>query len=163
MQVRFYDIRWDTTDDDSEETRTPQRCGLPSECILEMEDGVDLANDGADELSQHYGWLVEGCSYEIIEQKEAEETRQEENDMPHHCKTIRVPLEITFTTDPAELDDREGELTPTKESLVAWLKDSLILRVDTEGYGQPAGAVFAASGIDWNAATLTEEQDTSHQ
>ena len=58
MQVRFYDIHWDMTD--SEETRMPEECGPPSECVLEVEDDIDLANDGADVLSQHYGWLVNG-------------------------------------------------------------------------------------------------------
>ncbi len=144
-------------------TRTPEECGLPSECVLEMEDDIDLTNDGADVLSQHYGWLVDGCSYEIIRPKDVSKTLQAESDMPHHHKSIVVPLEISFATDPAELDDRQDEAAPTKENLVAWLKDSLVLQVDTEGYGQPVGAVFAASGIDWNAATLTEEQDTSHQ
>ena len=87
--------------------------------------------------------------------------RADETSMPGHCKTVRVPVEITFTTDPAELDDRQGEPAPTKESLLAYLQDALVLEVDTEGNGQPKGAAFAALGIDWNAATLTGEQDTS--
>ena len=81
--------------------------------------------------------------------------------MPGYCKTVRVPVEITFTTDPAELDDRQGEPAPTKESLLAYLQDALVLEVDTEGNGQPKGAAFAASGVDWNSATLTGIQDTS--
>jgi hypothetical protein len=80
---------------------------------------------------------------------------------PRHYKTIRVPVEISFTTDPAELDDREGEPAPTKESLLAYLQDALVLQVDTEGHGQPEGAAFAASGIDWEATVLIVEQDTS--
>ncbi len=78
-----------------------------------------------------------------------------------HYKTIRVPVEISFTTDPAELDDREGEPAPTKESLLAYLRDALVLQVDTEGMGQPEGATFAASGVDWDAAVLVGEQGTS--
>ncbi len=163
MQVRFYDIRWNMADEDSEETRTPEACGLPSECVLELEEDLDLANDAADVLSQEYGWLVDGCCYVIMQQKEAGEAGQMEHNILRHYKTIRVPLEISFTTDPAELADHRCGPAPTKESLVAWLKDALVLQVDTEGYGQPAGAVFAASGIDWNAATLTEEQDASCQ
>jgi hypothetical protein len=54
------------TEDDSAETRKPQDCDLPSECVLEVEDDIDLAEDGADVLSQHYGWLVNGCSYEVV-------------------------------------------------------------------------------------------------
>jgi len=168
MQVRFFDIRWDMTADDSEEPHTPDECGLPPECVLEMEDDIDLTNDGADVLSQHYGWLVDGCSWEVVGAEARKghgsvATAQEELDMPRHLKTIRVPVVISFTTDPAELDDRQSEPAPKKESLVAWLKDSLVMKVDTEDYGQPGGAVFAASGIDWDAAILTEEQDTSHQ
>jgi hypothetical protein len=68
MQVRFFNIDWDMTEDDSEETRTPQDCGLPSECVLEVEDDMDLAEDGSDVLSQHYGWLVNGCSWEVVGQ-----------------------------------------------------------------------------------------------
>ncbi len=65
MRVRFFDIDWDMT----EETRTPQDCGLPSECVLETDDDIDLAQDGADVLGQEYGWLVNGCSYEVVERK----------------------------------------------------------------------------------------------
>lgn len=62
--------------------------------------------------------------------------------------TIRVPAFVTFRTDPAELDDREGETPPTKESLVEYLKDAIRLDVDVESEGQPEGAVFAAAGLD---------------
>jgi hypothetical protein len=78
--------------------------------------------------------------------------------MNRHCamheRTIRIPLLVTFSTDPAELDDREGEVYPTKESLVAYLKGAIRLDVDNEGAGQPEGAVFAAAGLDWGAAEL---------
>ena len=67
MQVRFFNIDWDTTEDDSEESCTPEECSLPSECILEVEGDVDLANEGAEVLTQHYGWLVNACSYEVVE------------------------------------------------------------------------------------------------
>ena len=80
-----------------------------------------------------------------------------------YYKTVRLPVEISFTTDPEELDDRQDEPAPTKESLLTWLQDALVLQVDTEGHGQPEGAVFAAAGVDWNAATLVEEQDSSCQ
>ena len=38
--------------------------------------------------------------------------------------TIVVPVEISFTTDPRELQDREGEKEPTKTSLVSYLKEA---------------------------------------
>lgn len=72
--------------------------------------------------------------------------------------TIRIPVFVTFSTDPAELDDREGEKIPTKESLLAYLKEAMRLDVDTEGEGQPEGAVFAASGVGWDEAAAREER-----
>jgi len=72
-----------------------------------------------------------------------------------HRLTIRVPVEITFTTDPAEMDDgREGEKKPTRKSLLDYLDGALTLDIDTEGQGQPEGAVFAAAGVDWKKAEL---------
>ena len=58
MKVRFFDIEWDLD--------KGERADLPSECVLEVEDDLDLAEDGADVLSQEYGWCVSGCSYEVI-------------------------------------------------------------------------------------------------
>jgi hypothetical protein len=71
-----------------------------------------------------------------------------------HRLTIRVPVAVSFTTDPVELDDRENEKKPTKKSLVKYLEDALRLDIDTEGEGQPEGAAFAASGVDWGKAEL---------
>ena len=65
-------------------------------------------------------------------------------------------MEITFTTDPAELDDRQGEPVPSKESLLAYLQDALVLEVDTEGNGQPKGAIFAVAAVNWDVAMLLE-------
>jgi hypothetical protein len=71
-----------------------------------------------------------------------------------HRLTVRVPVEVAFSTDPKELDDRETEPKPTRRSLVAYLKAALRLDVDIEGEGQPEGAVFAAAGVDWGKAEL---------
>ena len=69
--------------------------------------------------------------------------------------TIRVPVVVSFTTDPREMDDRDGETPPTKRSLVEYLSESAFrLDIDTEGYGQPEGAVFAAAGVEWDRAEL---------
>jgi len=75
-------------------------------------------------------------------------------------KTIRVPVFITFSTDPAELDDREREKSPTNECLMEYLKEAIRLDVDTEGEGQPEGAVFAAAELDWDAAEMVDETAT---
>ena len=37
------------------------------------------------------------------------DARGKQADRPRHCKTVRVPVEIAFTSDPAELDDRKDE------------------------------------------------------
>jgi len=72
---------------------------------------------------------------------------------PHRI-TIQVPVRISFSTNPDELDDRDGETPPTQKSLLAYLKDAIRLDVDNEGEGQPEGAVFAAAGVDWGKAKL---------
>ena len=36
MRVRFFDIRWDTSSDDTEGTRPD----LPSECVLDVDDDL---------------------------------------------------------------------------------------------------------------------------
>ena len=58
MKVRFFDIQWDVDEGENPE--------LPSECIVEVEDDIDLDEDGADVLSQEHGWCVVSCSYEVI-------------------------------------------------------------------------------------------------
>ena len=71
-----------------------------------------------------------------------------------HLLSIEVPVIVTFTTDPEEMDDREGERKPSKTSLVKYMKDALILELNNEEYGQPDGASFAAAGVDWGKAVL---------
>ena len=73
---------------------------------------------------------------------------------PHRI-TIEVPVLVSFTTDPAEMDDRKGEKKPTRKSLLDYLDRAFRLEIDTEGEGQPAGAVFAAAGVDWKKAKLS--------
>ena len=65
-----------------------------------------------------------------------------------HRLTIRVPVEIAFTTDSAEMGDRKGEKKPTRKRLLDYLDGALTLDIDTEGRGQPEGAVFAAAAVD---------------
>ena len=115
---------------------------------------LNLTDAIADQAHDQYG-------IDCLLSDDEGEGHEEKRGTPRHYKTIRVPVEISFTTDPAELDDREAEPAPTKESLLAYLQDALVLEVDTEGHGQPEGAAFAASGIDWGAAVLIGEQDTS--
>src|SRR5208283_4514671 len=51
-----------------------------------------------------------------------------------HRLIIRVPVEISFTTDPAEMDDdRKGEKNPTRKRLLEYLDGAFRLDIDTEG------------------------------
>jgi len=59
MRVKFFDIEWDT------EGETLDACGLPSECVLEVEDDIDIEEEGADALSDQYCYCVFGFSYEV--------------------------------------------------------------------------------------------------
>ena len=63
MKVRFFNIKWDTTDEDNPQG---QDVDLPSECVLEVYDKIDLDTEGADALSDEYGWCVFGFEYEKI-------------------------------------------------------------------------------------------------
>ena len=49
-----------------------------------------------------------------------------------HCLTIRVPVEVAFSTDSTELVGRDGEKKPTKQNLLRYLKDAFVLEIDTE-------------------------------
>jgi hypothetical protein len=57
MKVRFTNIDWET---DGEEVN------LPTELTLEVDDDVDLDEDGGDVLSDEYDWLVNGFDYEVM-------------------------------------------------------------------------------------------------
>lgn len=48
-KVRFYDIKWDTDDVEID---------LPTEVVLDVECTVDVLEEGADILSDKYGWCV---------------------------------------------------------------------------------------------------------
>jgi hypothetical protein len=73
VQVRFFDIDWET------DGGTPADCGLPIECMLDVDDEsaadydtIDgyLEEEGANLLSDRYGFLVNSCKFEIINQAE---------------------------------------------------------------------------------------------
>ena len=65
MRVRFYDICWDTSGDEAEDS-TPEEYGLPSECIMDTHDDMDVAEEGAHALSNEYGFCVRGFSFEEL-------------------------------------------------------------------------------------------------
>lgn len=57
MKIKFSNIVWDT---DGEEV------DLPSEVTLEVDEDSDVALDGADMLSDKYGWCVVSFSFEEV-------------------------------------------------------------------------------------------------
>jgi len=63
MKIKFSDIRWDTDD------RDPKECGLPTEAIIEVDDDVDVREEGADFLSDKYCYCVFGYSWEEVKEE----------------------------------------------------------------------------------------------
>jgi hypothetical protein len=64
MKVRFYNIQWDTTDDDHPKG---QDVDLPNEITLDVDEDTELTTEGADVLSDKYGWCVFGFDYEVFD------------------------------------------------------------------------------------------------
>jgi hypothetical protein len=60
MKVRFFNIVWDTDDD---------QVDLPDDVTLDtdLEDNEDVQYRGADVLSDTYGWCVVTFNYEILD------------------------------------------------------------------------------------------------
>ena len=56
-RVRFFCILWDVDDDED-------LVHLPSACTVEVEDEFNVHMDGADLLSDRFGWCVEAFLYE---------------------------------------------------------------------------------------------------
>jgi len=57
MKIRFYNIDWITDGEDVD---------LPNETILKVDDHVDLITEGADVLSDVYGWCIWGFDFEKL-------------------------------------------------------------------------------------------------
>ena len=69
MNIRFHNIQWDTSGDDSEQVDV----GLPTEVTLEVDDDLDVSTEGADVLSDKYGFCVFGFDYtKIMQAKDVE-------------------------------------------------------------------------------------------
>jgi len=58
MKIRFLEIKWDT---DGESVQ------LPDEVVLTVGDDVDVDLEGADVLSDEYGWCVFSFNWELVE------------------------------------------------------------------------------------------------
>ena len=58
MRVKAFNIDYDAT---------PQvQCTLPDEFILEVPAGFNVADDGAELISEQTGWLVHSFNYEEL-------------------------------------------------------------------------------------------------
>lgn len=65
MKVKFFDIDWDL-DDLNKRERKEVLSFLPSQPIIEVDDDTDINEEGADILSDEYGYCVYGFDYEIL-------------------------------------------------------------------------------------------------
>lgn len=57
MLVRFSDIVWDTDGESVD---------LPTTVELEGDSDIDLEDEGADVLSDEFGWCVASFAYEVL-------------------------------------------------------------------------------------------------
>lgn len=57
MKVRFYDIVWDTDGLD---------VSLTTEVTLDVDDDLCVETEGADVLSDTFGWCVHGFDFEVV-------------------------------------------------------------------------------------------------
>ena len=81
MKVRFFNIEWDTSNDDDEgDPPSAEECGLPKECILLMDDDSDPNEEGADALSDEYGFCVKGCLSKVLADPHLSESGYELSD-----------------------------------------------------------------------------------
>lgn len=83
MDIRVYDINWDTTDFTEEEELASGVCvpDLPKEVtiIVDEDDWEDCDPDDflANELSNEYGFCVNGFFYEVLDDNEDDEDEKE--------------------------------------------------------------------------------------
>ena len=55
MLIHFTDIMWDTDG---------EAVDLPADVVLEVDDNLDVATEGADVLSDKFSWCVESFNFE---------------------------------------------------------------------------------------------------
>jgi hypothetical protein len=67
MKYRLYNIVWDLTYDsgeDNPEVYTPEGLGLPTSVVIECDGDISL--EGADLLSDKFGWCVHSFEFEAV-------------------------------------------------------------------------------------------------
>lgn len=66
--IRLYDIDWDTSDEDFPESIISSvEIGLPSEVTVRVNQHWNPTEEAADYLSDNYGYCVNGCTWEEVE------------------------------------------------------------------------------------------------
>ena len=78
-----------------------------------------------------------------------------------HCKTVRVPVEITFTPTPPNWTTARANRPRPKKASSPISRMPLSWKWTRKATGSPRVRPSPSLGIDWDAATLTGEQDTS--
>lgn len=71
-----------------------------------------------------------------------------------HLVVVRVPMEIIFSVDPAELEGRGSELQLTERGLIDYLNKAIIMDMDLENVGQPSGMVFQSAAMKLQSAQI---------
>lgn len=66
MQVQFRKIKWDTGTDCNGKKLSRKSCNLPTHCILNMDNDSDVEYDGADALSDKFGFCVFSFEFNIV-------------------------------------------------------------------------------------------------
>jgi hypothetical protein len=63
MRIKFFDIDWDTSTD-SDEYENVDAPILPDEVTLDVEEDIDVDLEGADILSDKYGFCIHAFSWD---------------------------------------------------------------------------------------------------
>lgn len=66
MQVKFKKIKWDTGTDHNGKKLSAKACNLPTHCTLNVDKDCEVEYEGADVLSNKFGFCVFSFEYEII-------------------------------------------------------------------------------------------------
>jgi hypothetical protein len=59
--IRLFNIQWDIDDGTD-----PEDCGLPTDHIAFVDDEFNPEEQGADLLSDTFGYCVEGCTFKVL-------------------------------------------------------------------------------------------------
>jgi len=65
--IKFYNIEWDT--EDNGKIHSPEKLGLPKSVTMDVDTGSDVEEEGADLLSDRYGWCVHGFNWKRVYKK----------------------------------------------------------------------------------------------